>query len=334
MDEQTELIRKLIAQLGDDHYATRDEAEVKLLEIGGPAIERLRAATSMRGSQTPDGEIQLRATRLLILIERKERERQIRLFLEGKDSNIELAGWQAFSEVVSPDRQTRRMFVDMFQAQPKLFAAIEQGKRELESVYQEVAKRSLRANSNANATKSVGTMNAMMFVAGLKFPMTNGPEFERIAVDQNDMRRLQAVMTQSQMVTYLSNCGIRPHVETLIKDWLGSIPNDNATSIGFQLAVIKAYELKPQIKLVIEFATDDKLPIQTRVNALETFLNVADVNQLDQLDSVLKDVTIVGSYLPQSRAQEPTGSSLEPDFVKISRMSRSNLWKSSCEIWP
>ena len=314
---EIETINALIQQLGDNHYIVRDEAESELLKIGGPAIEPLRNATTLSGTEAPDGEIQLRATRLLILIEREDRERGIRLFLEGKDTDLELAGWGEFSKTLEPNRQSRRIFVDMYQAQPKLFAAIKKGKRELETVYQFVSKRSLRSNSNSNATQSAGTMNALMFVAALQFSKTtDSQELERISISQNDLRRLRDVVTQSQMVTYVNNCGNRKRIEKIISKWLAAIPDGDAESVGTQLAVIKAYDMNSQTDTVIQFAADQKLPTQTRVKAIEIIASLGVASQLPKLDTLLQEATVVGSYLPQIPLEDISNSG-EPNFQKL-----------------
>ncbi len=310
-------IKELIQQLGDKHYVVRDEAESELLKIGGPAIESLRIATTLSGTDAPDGEIQLRATRLLILIEREEREQKIRLFLDGKDPKLNLDGWIEFSKIFeseSTDRQLRRIFVDMYQAQPKLFAAIKKGKHELESTYQFVSKQSLRSNSNSNATQAAGTMNALMFVAALEFPGADeSGKSERISISQNDLRRLKSVVTQSQMVTYVNNCGSRQQIEKLISNWLTAIPRKDAGSAGHILAVIKAYKMDSQIEAVIEFANDKKLPAQTRVTAIELLASLGNAVHLPNLASLLQDSTIVGSYLPQINLPDSENSG-EPNF--------------------
>ncbi len=296
-DTDHETIRKLIKQLGDDHYLARDEAESKLLKIGGPAIDQLRQATSLRGNEAPDGEVQLRATRLLILIERKERERQILAFLEGNEDGIDLAGWDDFSKINDSDRFTRQLFVDMHQAQPELLAAIRKGKSAVEAEFQRASKQSMRSGGTS-ATDSLGTLVAALFVSSLEFEAESGTAVEKIAVSDVDLRRIQVVLTQPQMVTFVNSSGQRKQIVNLISQWLNSLPDEEASKVNIQLLTIKAYELKDQIDSVISFASNPEVPLLTRASAIEVISNLATADDLSKLEPLLNDESVAGSYLP------------------------------------
>jgi len=67
--EQQEKIAKLIVQLGDDEYESREEASNKLEEIGAPALKQLKDAL-----ENPDMEIRDRAsTAIEVIHENNER---------------------------------------------------------------------------------------------------------------------------------------------------------------------------------------------------------------------------------------------------------------------
>lgn len=292
-------IEKLIAQLGDSHYMVRDEAESKLLKIGGPAIARLRRATTHRDDRQPDSEIRLRATRLLILIERKEHNRQIREFLEGNGSDLNFSGWPEFSTIAGSDRVARKLFVDMHQAQPDLMATLKKDKNSVEEAYQNVSKRSLRSNTYTNATQTIGTLTAMLFVSTLEFSSEENQSQSRISVGDADVRRIQIVLTQPPMITFVNRSGNQAQIGRLVSNWLGTLPNDENASIVVQLSVIGAYQLTDQLNSVTSFAKNRRLPPPTRITAIDIFGNLADKDDAAKLQSLLDDRTVVGNYLPR-----------------------------------
>src|SRR5262245_7751935 len=54
-------ITRLVLQLGDDHFATREKAQRALLQIGKPALEALRKAMA----STTDAELRRRAIEIM-----------------------------------------------------------------------------------------------------------------------------------------------------------------------------------------------------------------------------------------------------------------------------
>lgn len=291
-------IQLLIAQLGDSSCLIRNEAETKLRKIGGPAIPLLRNATIYQGQLQPDSEIRLRARRLLILIERAERKRKIRAFLDGNDSDLDFGGWTEFSKMAGSNRVSRRLFIDMYKAQPVLMEAVIKDRKSLEEEFQSVSKRSLLSKSYSNATQEVGTLVAMLYVSTLEFSSAQDRIPERITVGDVDVRRIQSVLTQTQMITFVNNSGIRSQFRQLISNWLGTLSKDENGLVVVQLSVIDAYRLNDHLAMVTRFAMNRRLPPPTRITAIDIFGNLATSNDIKKIGSLLDDQTVVGHYLP------------------------------------
>src|SRR5205085_2565712 len=68
-DPETELIEKLIKQLGDEDFAKRQEASRKLAEVGEPGLPALRKAAQ----EDDDAEVRQRAEDLIKQIKREHR---------------------------------------------------------------------------------------------------------------------------------------------------------------------------------------------------------------------------------------------------------------------
>ncbi|MBC7853436.1 MAG: hypothetical protein IAF94_08375, partial [Pirellulaceae bacterium] len=78
---QDDAARMLIEQLGSDEFKKREEAEERLIELGSPAIEALRAAT-----KSADSEISFRAQRALKRITELSPAEQEDLRKAGQDA--------------------------------------------------------------------------------------------------------------------------------------------------------------------------------------------------------------------------------------------------------
>ena len=293
-------VRQLVVRLGDEDYTVRSEAESELRKIGGAAIEPLRRAIYHEDGNQPDSEIQLRATRLLILIERKERERKIRGFLEGTSNELDLPGWPEFSSIAGRDKLARKLFVDMHQAQPELLAAVNSDRRQVEEIYQRVARQYLRASARSNASHSLSTAVAMLFVSAIEFDSGPTSRSSRIAVSDIDLNRLTTFLNQPQMVMVVNSSGNRTQLHRLILNWLASLPKNQTSHINQQISVTGTYELKNNIGQMIEFASNTELPTQTRFASIEVVGQIGSPDDADQLAAIFDDKTVLGSYLVRS----------------------------------
>lgn len=292
-------IENIISRLGDPSYIVRNDAESELLKIGGPAIEPLKKLLTHRDSHEPDSEILLRATRLLILIERNEHARKIREFLNGSDNKCDLAGWSEFSKIVGSGKSARKLFVGMHESQSGLVSTIDQGKDAAEKSFQDVVKRSLRISSNSNASQAFGTLTSVLFVSTIKFESESGGPFASIRYSDVDLRRIQTVLKQPQMITFINSCRSKTQVKQLISHWLDSLADHDVQPIKVKLSIITAYRLKNKLGSVVKILSQRTLPSQTRVAAVQVVCQLGNDELVPTLAKLFDDQSMVGSYLPR-----------------------------------
>ncbi len=313
-------IAALISQLGDADYSTRTQAEAKLLSLGGKAIEPLRLAITHRETDAPDSEIRLRCTRLLILIERKEAERKIQSFLAGSSDSDSMPGWTKFSAISGDDKNSRKLFANIHQAHPELFDAIAKGKTETENVIQGIAKSGLLYRSSAN--EMLATAVAIMFASTLEFDSETKNQPEKIQIGITDHQRLQSVITRQQMLGYLKSSGNKTQFDRLISKWIDTIPDDQTAHANLKLVVIAAYGLTEKIDLAMSFATNKKLAVRTRTQAIEVVSEIGKQNQVPMLEKIFDDQTLVGNFILRAKNEdeEPETEQPTPDNLKAQLM--------------
>ena len=154
----------------------------------------------------------------------------------------------------------------------------------------------------------------MLFVSTLEFASDQEHKPSRISVGDFDLRRIQSVLTQTQMITFVNSSGTKTQIGKLISNWLRTLPDDDNASIIVQLSVIDAYQLANQLAQVTRFANNRHLPPPTRITAIDVFGNLATKDDLREIEPLLDDRTVVGNYLPRARNTELDGTDLQPSF--------------------
>jgi hypothetical protein len=111
----------LIEQLGSASFEQREQAEQRLQQLGAQALDALR-----RVADDADLEIRYRARRLIGRIEHEQQWRLLEHFISDYDPELaqQLPGWPRYAELVGDDMPARRMFVEMFEAEPEIMSSL------------------------------------------------------------------------------------------------------------------------------------------------------------------------------------------------------------------
>lgn len=102
--------QKLVAQLGHEQFAIREQASVKLVALGIDGANALAA-----GKSSPNREIRHRSAKLYSLIAETDVRRRLDAFENSDDPSqgYGLPGWERFREVVGTDANSRSLFLSM-----------------------------------------------------------------------------------------------------------------------------------------------------------------------------------------------------------------------------
>lgn len=169
-------IAELINQLGDKSFEVREAATVKLQQAGEAAIPALRESV-----QSKDREIRLRSERLLTAVEEQLRKTVIAKFLRETNPDLDygMKGWKFVAKNVGASRKAKELFLQVYQTQPKLIAALEESVTATLAEVGNVAGQ-VSANIVAGVEPSVGDAAALLLAMYLPEVQTSGPVHDAI----------------------------------------------------------------------------------------------------------------------------------------------------------
>lgn len=116
-------IAELVAKLGSQKFNEREAATRQLQKVGQAALPQLREAT-----QSKDREIRIRAEQLVKAMEEKIRKSVTLKFLRETDPSLDygMKGWKFASGILGTTRKSRELYLQIYQADPKLVALLEE----------------------------------------------------------------------------------------------------------------------------------------------------------------------------------------------------------------
>lgn len=287
----------IIARLGDPDYFVRQDAETQLLKIGGPAIEPLTRLLINRGIGLPDTEVQLRASRLLIRIQRSEQSRKIHEFLRGNTEQSGLAGWTQFSEIAGSDATARKLFVNMHDSEPEFLSTINGGLELTTASFQRTVKGSLQMGSRRNMMKSLGTLTSVLFLASITIDGESEQTVGRVRYSDGDLRKIGNVLNHPQMIAFVKRSGSNVQMERIISGWLDTLATDEMPAIAVKLSAITGYQLTNQVDWLLSILNHPSLPNQTRVAAIEAISQLGDEKLAPKIEALFNDNSVIGSYV-------------------------------------
>ena len=162
---ESELAARLVEQLGEARFDTRERAMRRLVALGSAALPVLQ-----RASLSSDRETRARARRALQVVFRRDLHRRREAFLKASDSERDfgLVGWQRFRILVGDTAGSRSLFVEMHRHERELIQAVQQGppaaNPALARRYQQLAHwKQVRGFQQQQARLPLGTVVALLF---------------------------------------------------------------------------------------------------------------------------------------------------------------------------
>ena len=116
-------IADMVQKLGSNIFQERETATRNLQKAGGAALPRLREA-----AKSKDREVRVRAEQLINAIEDKIKKTVTLKFLRDTNPDLDygMTGWKFSAKILGTSRKARELFLEMYQADPKLLALLEQ----------------------------------------------------------------------------------------------------------------------------------------------------------------------------------------------------------------
>lgn len=281
--------RQLVQQLGDDSFATREQASKELKRIGLAARDVLQ-----EGARDPDLEVQRRCQVLLPAILEADRQERLRAFIADKEGKHEhaLPGWKRFRTIAGSDAAARQLFVEMTRADVGLLrregrdpkATGEQCASQCQHLYQRLFVQPGRPPLR------VADLAALYLVAGdssVEVPL------------QTRYMMFNLVQQPAPRTALTTN----PNVpfKKIVLAWMeAQLTDSNATQQIFSL--LTNLDMKEGVDLAVKFIRDKKAQGFALAGALVVVGKLGGKDHMDVLKGFLEDQAQVGNFaLNQAR---------------------------------
>lgn len=116
-------IAQLVEQLGSTQFKEREAATRQLQKAGQAALPMLREAMKSK-----DREVRVRAEQLVKTVDERVRKSVTLKFLRETDPNVDygMKGWKFASGIIGTTRKSRELYLQIYEADPKLIGLIEE----------------------------------------------------------------------------------------------------------------------------------------------------------------------------------------------------------------
>lgn len=121
---------QILRKLGSPRFEERHAAERKILEIPEDAYAPLKIQ-----AQSKDPEVQVRAQRLLKVVQRRVLERQFERFSATGDPKFAPLGWDRFSDLAGDSEDSIKLYLSMFLAHPDVLTSFVEHKSDLPAAF-------------------------------------------------------------------------------------------------------------------------------------------------------------------------------------------------------
>ncbi|MEW4564587.1 HEAT repeat domain-containing protein [Bremerella sp. JC770] len=197
----------LIAQLGDEQYQVREQAERKIMQRGAPMLPLLREA-----ARSPDPEIRLRATALYRQMSDRVRKDNLRRFADMAD-DVDLPGWKRFQERHGDTPAIRKLYVSILKDEWDIVVALETQPQMMDYLLFQ------RANK---IREDLYGPDHIQISEGTAAAMLHATSFEDIRITDPTMDQLKFLLTAPQVTTSLQDPESAGPLLGVFDQWLES----------------------------------------------------------------------------------------------------------------
>ncbi len=287
-------IGSLIEQLGASNFAEREDANRKLLTIGGAALPELRNA-----QHHSSVEVRERANRIRVEIDKEVFQQVTKRFILESNSqeSFGLPGWNEFRSIAGDARTSKLLFVLMLRNQRDLAQHVEmawhaKGTAASASALQRLEARTileaerLRSQSFRGQPPEVGDTVAMLFACS----MFN----DNVSIEINETI-IQALRYGSHM-EYFNKAGYGRCMRALTGKWIFK----TQSSLSDEILAIAMQQSIPEGVIVARRHLDGSSNFETRVSALQCIARFGNEADIANVAKLLDEETVVYQFTDRS----------------------------------
>lgn len=275
----------LVQLLGDESFATREQASSRLVQLGSRAVEALK-----QGAQHPDREIRYRCHRILKLVEEQDFERRLEAFAAGDDQH-ELPGWQRFVETFGNEPDARDLFLEMQKSEPDIMQSIEAGPQQAGNMLTLRCDVVQQQQSLSRNPIPLGSIAAMLFAAS----------DEQVRVPQTSGATLATLCYQPEVQNAMNHPGRSPILRRLLGDW---IRRNDSWAVFQNLSLAMRYDMKEGLVAARGLIENPGNQPYIRQNAILAMVKLGDQDDIPLLETLLEDESRCAIQRVQDRTYE------------------------------
>ena len=269
-DQPQQSAEALVQRLGDENFATREQASSRLVQLGAGAVDALK-----KGTQHPDREIRYRCHRILTLVEEHDFQRRLDAFAAGDDQHG-LPGWQRYSQSFGDQPDARDLFLEMQKAEPDIMQSIEDGPQQAGKM---LALRCDGIQQHQTLSRNpvpLGSIVAMLFAAS----------DEHVQVPQTAGSTLATLCYQPEVQNAMNHAGRSPILRRLLGDW---IRRNDSWAVFQNLSLAMRYEMKEGLVAARGLIENPGNQPYIRQNAILAIVKLGDRDDIPLLETLLDD---------------------------------------------
>lgn len=289
-------ITTLIAQLGDEDFQVRENAETRLFELGSDAIDQVDSAR-----RSPNSEIRFRARRLAALLKKTEFEKSIDKFINDDPTHeaTPLPGWKEFSDIVGTSNRARKFFAVIYKASPDLIESFNEDPNLTRDQYRRLHKTMTRAGFRSLNAATILFLDASEIRPASEDNQSDQLRQPRYRTTVDELLRTSNYVSNSNMVTFVAASGYEDLFKKLIDNWLEKFPDEPSLKAA-RMKLIEAHELVERLPYVIETAMNDQETPQARAKAIRVAAKLGTQADIESLVPLLENTESVGHFSGKS----------------------------------
>lgn len=277
-DKSRAEVGALIEQLGDAAFSRREKATENLIRLGLPAMKTIEEL----GVQSSDREIRYRSKIILNVLHRLDFQRRLKAFSENQNSqeDYDLPGWKRYQELVGRGKEARALFVEMLKTESEALRELEKSPQKAGQLLDIRTKELQFAMNNLKQQPSLGSIAALLFLAG-------DPE---VPVNQQSYSSIYNFCYQQSFRTAITSGPQKELAEKLLGAWIRRGEGWPAYQ-GMMLAM--QYNLKDGLVPAEKILKQGGQQPHIRLYAILTFAKFGNDSHIPLLEKILDDESTI-----------------------------------------
>lgn len=269
------LATRLVSQLGHEQFAKREQASVKLIELGIVAADALRA-----GKSSASREIRYRSTKLYSLISEADFQRRLDAFDQSDDPSqgYGLPGWDRYRQEVGTDTNARALFMSMQEQERELLEALAGDGRiqdEFARYCQALEKRYFVGQRPSNSAQ----IATLLFVSNDR----------RITITDTIRRIVFNSCKDRDFVETINEGKSRPPLAKLVGNWIDRDAEHEVWNVLYLGLITNVDICLPHARQVLREPQDN---VDKKMCALLCMAKFGKSNDIPLLETLLKSKTV------------------------------------------